>query len=347
MKYSEIMNLHNLRKVLSRLSPENINKLMDVNCEVTEKIHGENFRVGKTKDNTYFIGQKNLIFTEGQFESHPNWNKFSVQAKKDITLILDYCKSYYDTEIIFYAELCGNGLQGGFTYPFEGYNILFMDIKVGGRFWEKEKVRFLIRGLGLSYVPFIKIMKLRNAIDLDVDSMSSLLCKEPYIEGVVISPEVYPDFWNLQSRLIIKHKTKKFSENVKKGKKEKGIKNVNWMVDFKTKFSDFVTYGRFENVLSHCKEMGETVSYEMSDLKFLISAVMDDIQKEENDGVEFDNPTRRYLGKYIPIKYKEYLNERLQETLKNTEPKKVTRKRKAKKDDASISEDSSTTDSNT
>lgn len=327
MKYSEIMNLHNMGKVLHRLLPEQLEQLFNLRCEVTEKIHGESFRVGKTKDNTYFIGQKNQFFPEGQYASHPNWYKLSETAQRDIMMVLDYCKGFYDREVVFYGELCGNGLQSGFTFPFDKYEILFIDVKVDETYWNKGETKQLIQRLGLKYIPFIGYMTLSEAMNLDVENIGSHICNEDFIEGVVIAPVEYPDFWRLQSRLIIKHKTAKFSE-VAKSKKDKGLKQINWMVEYKTEFSDFVTFGRFENVLSHCRETME-VHDDMSDLRFLIIEMIKDIEKEENDGQPLDAPSRKYLGKYIPIKYKEYLNEKTNEVIsKSVEPKKKTRRTK-------------------
>ena len=250
MKYTSIQNLDEFTKNLKRFYPPDIKRIMDIECEVTEKIHGENFRVGKTADNRYFIGQKNLTFFEPDFESHPNWNKLTKNAKKHISRIHDYCKAFYDKEIIFYAELCGNGLQSGFKFLFDGYEILHIDIKLESQYLPKARTRDLIKRLRLMYVPYLGIMKLGHAIDMDVNSMASKVCENDFIEGVVVSPLNYPEVWRLQSRLVLKIKTDKYAEQTKSKKMNGNVKGAM----FQSTFAEFITYGRFENVLSHCKE---------------------------------------------------------------------------------------------
>lgn len=297
------MNMNEFTKNLQRFYPPDIKRIMDVECEITEKIHGENFRVGKTADNRYFVGQKNGMFFN--FEEHPNWNRMTKNAKKQVGRIHDYCKAFYNREVIFYGELCGNGLQKGFEFSFDGYEILFMDISLDASYLAKDRTRDLIKRLKLSYVPYLGTMKLGHAIEMDVNSMSSKVCNNDYIEGVVVSPLTYPEVWRLQSRLVIKVKTDKYAEQ-SKSKKTNGDMDK---IKFQSAFAEFITFGRFENVTSHCKET-EDVKYEMSDLKFLVKAMVQDIEKECNEGKELSKDDKRYLSKYIPTEYKKYLDER-------------------------------------
>lgn len=331
MKYTSIQNMNEFTNCLTKFYPPDIKRIMEIECEVTEKIHGENFRVGKTADNRYFIGQKNGMFFN--FEEHPNWERMTKNTKKQISRIHDYCKAFFNREIIFYGELCGNGLQSGFTFLFEGYEVLYMDISLDSSYISKLRTRDLIKRLHLSYVPYIGTMKLGHAIEMDVNSMPSRFCKNDYIEGIVITPLDYPEVWRLQSRLSIKIKTDKYAEQ---NKSKKPNVNMNKVL-FQSTFSEFITYGRFENVLSHCKET-EEVKYEMSDLKFLVGAMIRDVEKECNEGQELSNDDRRYLSKYIPTEYKKYLEKRNQEIIaqhidkiESNETAGVTKKRGRKK----------------
>lgn len=308
MKYTHIQNLNEFTKNLTRFYPPDIKRIMEIECEVTEKIHGENCRIGKTADNRYFVGQKNGIFFN--FEEHPNWNKMTKNVKKQISRIHEYCKAFFNREIIFYGELCGNGLQSGFTFLFDGYEVLYMDVCLDGQYLPKDRTRDLIKRLHLSYVPYLGTMKLGHALEMKVNSMPSKFCKNDYIEGIVISPLNYPEIWRLQSRLVIKVKTDKYAEQSKSKKTNGDLDKVK----YQSEFGEFVTYGRFENVLSHCKET-EEVKYEMSDLKFLVGAMIQDIEKECNDGQELNKDDRRYLAKYIPSEYKKYLDEKNREYL--------------------------------
>ena len=110
------MNTSGLNGKLIRMNPEDHDKLYNIPAIVTEKIHGENFRVG-IDGKGLFIGQKNMLFRT--FEEHPNWNRMSDDLKDEIFEIHKYIHNlkshpkYKQKNITFFGELFGNGMQKG------------------------------------------------------------------------------------------------------------------------------------------------------------------------------------------------------------------------------------------
>jgi len=316
-KYSEIMNTSGLSGKLLRLDPEHHSKLFDLEAVVTEKIHGENFRVG-IDGSGKFIGQKNMIFRE--FDKHSNWNKMSDDLKGEILDIHTYIynlkkhSKYKTKNITFFGELYGNGMQSGFTYPQvrnEGLDVLWFDIKMNDVYLSYYDKVLAFSTLNIEDVPVIGKMTIREALDLDIENIESRVANEKYIEGVVITPVEIPDWWRFPSRLILKYKTKKYSEESKgKHKKEKPIDN------FVSQYVDFVTEARLDHTIQLLKESGVEINYEMGDLQHIPRAVIADIEKEENEGQPLEKEHRKYLGSYIPKFYKKYLEQMLKDLQK-------------------------------
>ena len=314
-KYSEVMNTSGLNGKLLRLDAEHHDKLFDLMAVVTEKIHGENFRVG-IDGKGEFIGQKNMLFRE--FEEHPNWNRMSNKAKLEINKIHAYIRGrkkhpkLKTKNITFFGELYGKGMRSGFEWNFDdGLRVLWIDIKMNDKYFIDEDKHFVFATIGLDVVPVIGTMTIKEALELDIEKIESRVANEKHIEGVVITPLEIPDWWRFPSRLILKYKTKKYTEESKdKHKKEKPINN------FVSKYVDFVTEARLDHVIQSLMESGVEISYEMRDLQHIPRAMIGDIEKEENDGQPLAKEDRKYLGSYIPKFYKKYLDQILEDLIK-------------------------------
>lgn len=309
IKYSGIMNISGLNGKLIRMDPDNIKKLMKIKVQVTEKVHGEQFRIG-IDEKGIFIGQRNQLFRK--FENRPHWNKISNETKKELEIISNFCKT--KSECIFFGELYGNGMQKGFTYPFNELKIIWFDIKLDGKYCKPDVVQKIIQNdFGFKHVFHIGDFTIEDALKIDIENMKSFIANEDYTEGIVLKPYNIPDFWKFPSRLIIKYKTKKFTEQ-KQGK-YKRIKNESGE-QFVSKFIDFITTERINHAIDRLKETGIKIIYEMPDLQYLTKSVIGDIEKEENDGHQLEKEDRKYLGRYIPIFYKNYLQNLVNEKIK-------------------------------
>ena len=314
-KYSEVMNTSGLNGKLLRLDAEHHDKLFDLMTVVTEKINGENFRVG-IDGSGEFIGQKNMLFRE--FEKHPNWNKMSDLAKKEINVIHTHIcgmkknKEYKQKNVTFFGELYGKGMQSGFEWNFDdGLRVLWFDIKINDIYMSDSDKLVIFDTLDIVPVPWIGIMSIRQALELDIENIKSQVANEDYIEGIVITPFEIPDFWRFPARLILKYKTKRFAEEKQgKHKKERPINN------FVSQYVDFVTEERINHTIQSLKESGVEILYEMRDLQHIPRAMIVDIEKEENDGQSLAKEDRKYLGSYIPKFYKQYLDQMLKDLIK-------------------------------
>ena len=308
LKYSEIMNQSGLNGKLIRLPVEYHEKLFNLECVVVEKIHGENFRLG-VDEKGKFIGQKNNEFRN--LEDHPNWNKLSEKAKNEIDVILNWALPQYKYNIVFFGELYGKGMQGGFDWDFNGLRILWFDIKMDDNYFGHDGKQKLFTTLGLDSPPIIGVMTIKEALELDIENIKSRVSLSPYIEGVVITPNQMHEWWKFQDRLIIKYKTKKFAEE-KQGK-HKSEKPIN---DYVSKYVDFVTDARIEHAIQFLTEQGTEIVYEMKDLQHIPKAVVADIEKEENEGQSLSNEDKKFLFSYIQKFYKQYLDKLLSEKMK-------------------------------
>lgn len=323
VRFTSILNNNSLIAKFNRMLPADIEEVLKTQSIVTEKIHGENFRIGMTADGKIFIGQKNNLFRN--LKDHPHYHKFSDILLDEIhklfghflsTNTLQSLEENFETstERIGYGELYGPGMQKGFTWNFEGLRVLWFDLKQGGVYAPSDTLKPFYENLGLNTVPLIGVMSIKEALLSDIESMKSQAANEDYIEGIVINPLITPDCWRFPARLIIKHKTKKYTENHSgKWRHQKEVKGEM----FVSKFIDFVTDARIQHALQIIIESGQEIFYEMRDLKFLTKEVLSDIEKEENEGERLPKDDRKYLSKYVPKYYRDYLARKLEETLKN------------------------------
>ena len=323
VRFTSILNNNSLIGKFNRMLPADIDKVLNTQAIITEKIHGENFRIGMTADGNIFIGQKNNLFRN--LKDHPHYHKFSDILLDQIHKLFGHFLAANTlktleknedtfTEIIGFGELYGPGMQKGFTWNFEGLRVLWFDLKQGGVYVPSDTLKPFYDILELNTVPLIGVMSIKEALQLDIETIKSQAANEDYIEGIVINPLTTPDCWRFPARLIIKHKTKKYTEN--HSGKWRHQKEVHGEV-FVSKFLDFVTDERIQHAMQTITESGQEIFYEMQDLKFLTKEVLADIEKEEHEGLRLPKDDRKYLSKYVPKYYRNYLARMVEEKLKN------------------------------
>lgn len=334
MKYNSIMNTNNLMRSCEKLGPVITRELMNLECVVTEKIHGENFRVGVDGEGNPFIGQKNnkfyLMLSEGWptretmafvgYDAHPHWNRMNHECRTLIDKLATFSLSKYNEtgdSFVFFGELCGNGMQSGFVYPWDGLKVLYFDVLYTsnddeGYYLPNRDAYYWMDYNKVPRVPVVATkLTVAEALKLDVESMKSEVAESDFIEGVVIKPvdriKAY-EIWKGDSRFIIKHKTQRYSEQ-----KQRSTKNRS--VNTESVFCDFVTIARLEHAVQAAEEAGNIVEYEMRDLRFLRNFVIDDITKEENNNEPLSKEDIQALNKYIPKVYSDMLRVRTEELL--------------------------------
>ena len=121
------MNLRKLAQVVETLTPEQKDELMNLQTEVTEKVHGTSFRAGFTNTGKRFIASRKQVFflTEdnkflmkqekstnfneetGEYETqyvyreHPKWNVLGEHIQNQLVLLLNTIKPPREEEFIF------------------------------------------------------------------------------------------------------------------------------------------------------------------------------------------------------------------------------------------------------
>lgn len=320
------MNVRNFSKSCELLGPNITNELLDLKCIVTEKIHGENFRVGVTETGDPFIGQRNQIFYVmytgdiseptwvGQ-SAHPNWNKLTSAARNKIDKLLGVCVMKFEetgTGFVFFGELCGNGLKTGFTYPWDGLSVLYFDVLFKER---DEDAHYLAHRDAYYWMDYFNVPRvpvvatqntIREALALDVEAMKSEVTGDGFIEGVVIKPVdrlLVNAIWHSDHRLIIKHKTERYSEEA-----HRKVKVT--VADINSPFCEFVTIARIEHAIEKIEENGNPIEYEMKDMQYIRNEVVQDIEREENNGYPLTPEDNKALNKFIPKVYAELLREK-------------------------------------
>lgn len=306
MKYDSIMSLTNLNGKLIRSTEDERRKLLKCMMYVTEKIHGQNFRVGIDESGKWFIGQRKQIFywdnedgflNEGR-QPHPNWHKMTSDTKADIFAVLKKLERELSFGTVLYGELFGNGMQKGFTYgdiEDKELRVAYFEISVDGIYMEPAKaMKKLQKEFNLLTVPIIGVMTLREFLDYDVESLGSKLANEDSVEGVVALPiNGFVNGWDFADRFAIKKKVPKYAEqkqkDPKKSKKERYV----------SPFSQFVVENRLQHVLDELEQDGHLLSGDKEFRLLLVEKMLENIQNEENNNEDFESNDRKALANEI------------------------------------------------
>jgi len=310
MKYPEVMSLTNLRGKFERSNEEEREKYKGTVMHVTEKVHGENWRLGIVEGKKVIGGRKHLFYWDEIAEEfiheythkpHPNWTKINEETKAEIFRVLDELVAGKCLNIILYGELYGNSLQGRFKFEHEGYAVIYYEVAIDNEYVDQAIAFGWFEGLEVKSVPYFGIMTLQELLDTDVEELESKVAMDAFVEGIVgipaesfvddgRIPKDNKDFkWDFADRFIVKKKTKKFAET-KTGTGRKG------KVKRKSPFAIHMTEERLNHVLADLKEDGHMFSHE-KDFRFLVvEALIKNIQNEENEGVEFNKDDKKSLG---------------------------------------------------
>lgn len=320
MKYSSLLNAHGLARQFTYTGEAIKQRILDLPCHVSEKLHGENFRMGLNEKGAPFIGQRN-----GEFQianNHPRWNAMGAETQAEIARLIPFfplLKKEEGIRCVIFGELVGKGVQKGFDWPFEGLQVRYFDVFMEGvdeegnefsMYLDPKDAAQVFSDMRVQTAPVLyESIPLRDALMLDVDSMPSQVANNDFIEGVVIKPCNQEDadaLWKSQHRLAVKHKTAKYAE-ASQTKRQDMAKAVD---TYDSPFSQYVTEARIEHAIQSIEEAEPgTIKSEMSDLKHIVPAVLRDIEKEENDGQSMDQKDKKAITRSIPSLYQLMLNE--------------------------------------
>lgn len=299
------MSLTDLSGKLKRCLEDERQKYLNCMMYVTEKIHGENFRLGVDIEGKSFIGQRKQIFywngteflnEDGQL--HPNWHKMSSATKGYVHLTLGDLMAKEKFGTVFYGELFGNGMQRGFTYgdiEDKELRIAYFEISVDGVYMKPmDAIQRLQNEFNLLTVPIIGVMTLQEFLDYDVEALESKLANEKCVEGIVALPIAGSvDGWDFGDRFAIKKKIPKFAEQKQGG--SKGPKKERYA----SPFNQFVVENRLQHILDELEQDGHLLSGDKEFRFLVVEKMLENIQNEENNGENFEPNDRKSLANEI------------------------------------------------
>ena len=311
MKYDEIMSLTNLYGKFMRSSDSEREDYKKVEMYVTEKIDGENWRMG-LENGRRFIGSRKHLFYWDEIaqefihdfthKPHPNWEKINEETKAEIFDILTQIEGLGRENIVFYGELYGNGLQGHFKFSHDGYAIIYYEIAIEDEYIDQLEAFTMFDALGVKHVPMLGIMSLADVLELNIESIESQVATDPFIEGIVAVPIGGSYDWDFKDRFVVKKKIPKFAEQKQRPPRDKNKKG------YESPFLDFVTENRLEHILQDLREDGHLYSGDKDFRILVVERMLENIMNEENNGEEFEKRDRKSLsaashrlfGGYIP-----------------------------------------------
>ena len=179
---------------------------------VTEKVDGANFSF-------WCDGEQVKVASRNQFVDGTFYGCQEV-IDEIAPKILAFC-SDYDTQIVIYGELYGDGIQKRVKYGKKSFVAFDVFSLWAGSTEHKEYAQILCSNIGIPFVPVLFRGSFEDCLAVN-NTFKSHLTPEGYdgdniAEGVVIEP-VTPAWFRNGSRVYFKNKSEKFSEKKEKQK---------------------------------------------------------------------------------------------------------------------------------
>jgi hypothetical protein len=323
--FASIMNLHAFEREMTYFHPDGGFDVGSVEVEISEKIHGENIPVGIDETGKQYIGQRSVgqkFYRDGdEFfkksmsrdgnpynEPHPRWFNFSDEAKRQIMIVLELCKSFKQP-VTFFGELYGPGCNGqGMTWHSKQLNIKFFSIRDGEKYVRPDDRHKYIKDADVDWVPILGRMTIKEALKIDVETLESKVTKTGLAEGIVMLPLVIPPEWKSKEEFVLKY-TRSISS-------EKKVMSNEDKKRYHSEFVQYVTFARIEKALQQAEMAKEKLRGNKSDIPIMIKYVVADIEKEENKGEKLKSKDRTAVMKYTGRECNLYLDEVAKERMK-------------------------------
>ena len=219
---------------------------------VTERVDGANFSF-------WCDGEQVKVASRNQFVDGTFYECQEV-IDEIAPKILAFC-SDYDTQIVIYGELCGDGIQKRVNYGKKSFVAFDVHCTNSNNPVDKEFAIDLCERIGIPFVPVLFRGSFEDCLAVN-NTFKSLLTPEGYdsaniAEGVVIEP-VNPAWFHNGSRVYFKNKSEKFSE-----KKEKQNVKVSEELNLSeasqsvlNNLTSYVTESRVVSVISKIGKVG-------------------------------------------------------------------------------------------
>ena len=287
-KYSSIENTYRQRTINHIIQQG----LSDGKWQVTEKIHGCNFSMWRNREEFKFA--KRSSFTDGDFY---NCQEVVDKYKLNMHRLWQTIRNNGGFEVTVFGELYGPGIQTGVYYSDEKDFAAF-DIMVDGELLSPVATYNMCIAHRIPHVPVIGYFEFQEALKHSPEFNSILGNKEDNIsEGVVIKP-MSPKFFKNGGRVILKNKSKKFSETngTQKPKKSNNVTLTEDTLKVVEVISTYINENRLRNVIS---KIGQVSQKEFAKVSGLLT--QDAIQDYEKD---LGTPLTDLLGDERKTAYK-------------------------------------------
>lgn len=241
---------------------------------VTEKVDGANFSF-------WCDGEQVKVTSRNQFVDGTFYGCQEV-IDEIAPKILAFC-SDYDTQIVIYGELYGDGIQKRVNYGKKSFVAFDVHCANSDTPVDKEFAIDLCERIGISFAPVLFRGNFEDCLAVN-NTFKSLLTPEGYgdeniAEGVVIEP-VNPAWFRNGSRVYFKNKSEKFSEKKEKTKvdvaQELSLSEASQSVLHN--LASYVTESRVVSVISKIGKVG-TKDFQ----RILGLTVQDAIEEYEKD----------------------------------------------------------------
>lgn len=309
-KYSSLENHYN-GKFIEKIRGAGFD-MHTVEWVAREKIHGTNFSVIITPTEIVPAKRTGPILEGESFFGHEIIMK---KYKNSFAKMQNMLNTMDLVSVQIFGEFAGGGIQKGVDYGEKDFYVFDILADQGGetQYWDDYVVESFATGLGLKLAPllgrgsFAELSQYVNDFKSIVNYYNELVdttdlehankhvfgpqasSETGVAEGYVLKP-VNPKFFNNGTRVAIKCKNSKFSE---KAKSDKPIKAKVELTDTDKRvleiFSEYVTWNRVSNVLSHigtvtAKDFGRVMGLTMKD-------IINEAAREGHDMLFADNPS--------------------------------------------------------
>lgn len=279
MGYLHIDNLYKCQEIL-----------MFKECYVLEKIHGTSAHIS-WKDNRvgFFAGGENHEMFKRIF------NEVELSEK---------CKQIGLEKFVVYGEAYGGKCQGMRETYGDDLKFIAFDVKIEDLWLDVLKAHKFVESLGLEFVWFAKTTT-------DVDNLNSFRDRfseqavrnglgEKVQEGVVIRSLIELKK-NNNERIIVKHKTDKFSET--KTKRTVSLEKMKILEGVNAICSEWITENRLTNILSHISK-----ALDIKDIPMIIGRMTEDVLREADGEIVESSELKKAIARETAIMFKKRLN---------------------------------------
>lgn len=279
LPYGHIDNLYKIQDIL--LEPEVV---------VQEKPDGTNMRVGMVNGVLHAGTRNRTILRVNKVDPMQDGDgDFGfIKFLRDTNVQARFFDNFPSTNIIFYGEWCGQGIQKRINYGPDKYYRVF-DVRIDNEFVPWDKVKELAEVMKFEVVPELyRGVPLPSTFESLVNRTSMIAelngVPTPQLhEGIVIKP-VLPKRDRKGDWLMAKFKNQAHEERASK-KIKQSMETPETLRSIDAFVHEFVTEGRLIHILDHLKEQQVDIN-DIKAMPHVLKEMGQDIKREGESDLE-------------------------------------------------------------